>query len=161
MQPEHRIVHGLQRVHPFRFGLTLGPGVGLWGMPLQALVKAINSSTLLGRQAALFHMKAPTDSATEPKKQRKQHSAGFKAKVALEALRGERTLNEVAGQFELHPTQVTQWKKRLVEGASGVFNGRADRAAVEESALRDRLYQEIGQLKVELDWLKKKHELLT
>ena len=95
------------------------------------------------------------------KKQRKQHSAGFKAKVALEALRGERTLNEVAGQFELHPTQVTQWKKRLVEGASGVFNGRADRAAVEESALRDRLYQEIGQLKVELDWLKKKHELLA
>jgi transposase-like protein len=95
------------------------------------------------------------------KRQRKQHSPGFKAKVALEAVRSERTLNELAGQFELHPTQVVQWKKRLVEGASELFNGRAERDAGAESALRDRLYQEIGQLKVELDWLKKKHELLA
>lgn len=95
------------------------------------------------------------------KRQRKHHDPGFKAKVALEAVRGERTLNELAGQFELHPTQVVQWKKRLVEGARELFNGRAERDAVAESALRDRLYQEIGQLKVELDWLKKKHELLA
>jgi len=95
------------------------------------------------------------------KRQRKQHGAGFKAKVALEAVRGERTLNELAGQFELHPSQVVQWKKRLVEGATELFNGRAERDAVAESALRDRLYQEIGQLKVELDWLKKKHELFA
>ena len=95
------------------------------------------------------------------KQKRKQHSAGFKAKVALEAIRAERTLNELAGQFELHPTQVMQWKKQLVEGATGVFNGHADRNAIQESVLRDRLYQEIGQLKVELDWLKKKHELLA
>lgn len=95
------------------------------------------------------------------KQKRKQHSAGFKAKVALEAIRGERTLNELAGQFELHPTQVMQWKKRLVEGATEVFNGQVDRNALQESALRDRLYQEIGQMKVELDWLKKKHELLS
>jgi transposase-like protein len=95
------------------------------------------------------------------KRQRKQHSSGFKAKVALEAVRGERTLNELAGQFELHPTQVVQWKKRLVEGATELFNGHADRNAAQESTLRDRLYQEIGQLKVELDWLKKKHELLA
>ncbi len=95
------------------------------------------------------------------KRQRQLHPAGFKAKVALEAVRGERTLNELAGQFELHPTQVVPWKKRLVEGATELFNGRAERAAVAESALRDRLYQEIGQLKVELDWLKKKHELLA
>jgi len=95
------------------------------------------------------------------KRPRKQHSPGFKAKVALEAVRGERTLNELAGQFELHPTQVVQWKKRLVEGATGLFTGQADRDAAQESALRDRLYQEIGQLKVELDWLKKKHELLA
>jgi len=93
------------------------------------------------------------------KQKRKQHSAGFKAKVALEAIRGQRTLNELAGQCELHPTQVVQWKKRLVEGAAEVFNGQADRDAVQESALRGRLYQEIGQMKVELDWLKKKHEL--
>ena len=95
------------------------------------------------------------------KNTRKQHSAAFKAKVAIEALKAERTLNEIGSQFELHPTQVMQWKKRLVEGASELFQGRIDRDAVQESALRDRLYQEIGQLKVELDWLKKKHDLLA
>ena len=95
------------------------------------------------------------------KRQRKQHSASFKAKVALEAVKGERTLNELASQFELHPTQVMQWHKRLVEGAAQLFNGRADREALEQAALRDRLYQQIGQLKVELDWLKKKSEWLA
>jgi putative transposase len=95
------------------------------------------------------------------KKQRKQHSAVYKAKVALEAVKGARTLNELAGQFELHPTQVMQWKKRLTDGASELFQGRADRDAAQEAELRDRLYQEIGQLKVELDWLKKKHELFA
>ncbi len=95
------------------------------------------------------------------KNTRKQHSAAFKAKVAIEAVKAERTLNEIGSQFELHPTQVMQWKKRLVEGASELFQGRIDRDAVQESALRDRLYQEIGQLKVELDWLKKKHDLLA
>jgi putative transposase len=95
------------------------------------------------------------------KRQRKMHSGGFKARVALEAVKGERTLNELAGQFEVHPTQVVQWKKRLVEGATELFNGRADRDAATEAQLRDRLYQEIGQLKVELDWLKKKHDVLA
>ena len=95
------------------------------------------------------------------KKQRKQHSAVYKAKVALEAVKGERTLNELAGQFELHPTQVMQWKKRLIDGANELFQGRADRDAAQEAELRGRLYQEIGELKVELDWLKKKHELFA
>src|SRR5260370_7633717 len=89
------------------------------------------------------------------KRQRKQHSAGFKAKVALEAVRAERTLNELAGQFELHPTQVMQWKKRLLEGATELFNGHADRDAVQGSALRDRLYQGIVQFTLRLVWLKK------
>jgi transposase-like protein len=95
------------------------------------------------------------------KRHRKTHSGTFKAKVALEALKGERTVNELAGQFEVHPTQVVQWKQRLVAGASDVFDGGSHRDAEQEAALRDRLYQEIGQLKVELDWLKKKHELLA
>ena len=95
------------------------------------------------------------------KRERKRHSAGFKAKVALEAVRGERTLNELAGQFELHPTQVVQWNKRLVEGPASLFEGRSERDGAEASALRDRLYHEIGQLKVELDWVKRKHELLA
>ena len=95
------------------------------------------------------------------KRVRKKHSGAFKAKVALEAVKGERTLNELAGHFEVHPTQVVQWKQRLLAGVADVFNGVVERDGVKESALRDRLYQEIGQMKVELDWLKKKHELLT
>jgi putative transposase len=95
------------------------------------------------------------------KRARKKHSGAFKAKVALEAVKAERTLNELAGHFEVHPTQVVQWKQRLVTGAVDLFNGGVERDAVEDAALRDRLYQEIGQMKVELDWLKKKHELLT
>jgi transposase-like protein len=94
------------------------------------------------------------------KRHRKTHSGTFKAKVALEALKEARTTNELAGHFEVHPTQIVQWKKRLVAGAIDLFNGGAQRDAVEEAALRDQLYQQIGQMKVELDWLKKKHELL-
>ena len=94
------------------------------------------------------------------KQQRKKHSGAFKARVAVEALKGDRTLNELAGQFEVHPSQVVQWKQRLVAGASDLFNGGVEHDAAQEAALRDRLYQEIGQMKVELDWLKKKHELL-
>jgi len=95
------------------------------------------------------------------KQQRKKHSGGFKAKVALEAVKAERTLNELAGHFEVHPTQVVQWKQRLVAGACDLFTGGIDRDAAQETQLRDRLYQEIGQMKVELDWLKKKHELFA
>jgi transposase-like protein len=94
------------------------------------------------------------------KQHRKKHSGAFKAKVALEALKGERTLNELAGHFEIHTTQVMQWKQRLLAGASDLFTGGVERDAAQEAELRDRLYQQIGQLKVELDWLKKKHELL-
>jgi putative transposase len=95
------------------------------------------------------------------KRKRKQHSGEFKAKVALEAIKGDRTLNELASHFEVHTTQILQWKKRLLAGVSAVFSGGAERDAAEESQFRDRLYQEIGQLKVELDWLKKKHELFA
>ena len=95
------------------------------------------------------------------KQQRKKHSGAFKAKVALEAVKAERTLNELAGHFEIHPTQVVQWKQRLLAGASDLFTGGIDRDAAREAELRDRLYQEIGQMKVELDWLKQKHELFA
>jgi|GEM_PF-914796 len=102
-----------------------------------------------------------TISRSTMKRPRKKHSGDFKAKVALEALKGERTLNELAGHFEVHPTQVVQWKQRLVAGASDLFTGGVERDAAQEAELRDRLYQEIGQMKVELDWLKKKHELFA
>ena len=84
------------------------------------------------------------------KQKRKKHSGEFKAKVALEAVKGARTLNELAGHFEVHPTQVVQWKQRLVTGASDLFTGGVERDVLREEELRDRLYQEIGQMKVEL-----------
>jgi putative transposase len=93
------------------------------------------------------------------KKQRKSYTAAFKAKVALEAIKGQRTTNEIASAYEVHPNQVTQWKKQAVSQLSEIFsNGRARADAAEED-LRNQLYQQIGQLKVELDWLKKKSGL--
>ena len=93
------------------------------------------------------------------KKERKSYTAAFKAKVALEAIKGQRTINEIASAFEVHPNQVTQWKKQAVSQLSDIFsNGRA-RAESAEEELRNQLYQQIGQLKVELDWLKKKSGL--
>ena len=91
--------------------------------------------------------------------QRKSYNAAFKAKVALEAIKGQRTINEIASAYEVHPNQVTQWKKQAVSQLSEIFsNGRARADAAEED-LRNQLYQQIGQLKVELDWLKKKSGL--
>jgi transposase-like protein len=93
------------------------------------------------------------------KKERKSYTASFKAKVALEAIKGQKTINEIASAFEVHPNQVTQWKKQAVSQLSEIFsNGRARSAAADEE-LRNQLYQQIGQLKVELDWLKKKSGL--
>jgi transposase-like protein len=87
---------------------------------------------------------------------RRQHGAEFKAKAALEALRGERTINELAAEYGVHPVQVTQWKKVVLEEVPQLFSRRRGAKAKEEEALKAILYQQIGQLKVELDWLKKK-----
>jgi len=87
---------------------------------------------------------------------RKRHSAEFKAKIALLGIKGEQGVNEIASQYQIHPGQVTQWKKQLVEQLPELFSNGSRRAAQAEDGLRDRLYQEIGQLKVELDFLKKK-----
>ena len=87
---------------------------------------------------------------------RRQHSAEFKAKVALEAVRGERTIHELAAEYGVHPVQITQWKKVLLEEVPTLFSSRRGAKPKEEEALQAALYQQIGQLKVELDWLKKK-----
>jgi putative transposase len=90
---------------------------------------------------------------------RRKFGAAFKAKVALAATKGDRTMAELAGEFGVHPNQITKWKKRLQEGASEIFSN-GDRGSLrQQEALTDRLYQQIGQLKVELDWLKKKSGL--
>jgi putative transposase len=92
---------------------------------------------------------------------RKQQGAAFKAKVALEAIRGEKTINELAGLYQVHPTQIGVWKKRALEGLPGIFADGWQRAQASDEELKARLYQEIGQLKVELDFLKKKVGMLS
>ncbi len=89
--------------------------------------------------------------------QKRQNFNGqFKAKVALEAVRGSRTVNEIAQEFGVHPTQVGLWKKELQERAASLFDARRGPKPVDQSASPERLYSEIGRLKMELDWLKKK-----
>ena len=92
--------------------------------------------------------------------QRRRHSAAFKARVAVEAIQGERSINELAGLYQVHPTQIAAWKKRALSGLPDLFADGRRRAGEDEEALKARLYQEIGQLKVELDFLKKKSGLL-
>jgi putative transposase len=91
---------------------------------------------------------------------RRLHSAEFKAKVAVAAIRGDRTMSELATEYEVHPVQIAQWKKQALTGLPQVFSTRQATDAKDEEALKAALYQEIGQLKVELDWLKKKAHLL-
>ena len=90
-------------------------------------------------------------------KQRKIHSPEFKAKVGLEALRGMKTVNEIGQEYGVHPGQVGLWKKEIQEQAKTLFEGRRGPKPV-IAAYREPevLYSEIGKLKVELDWLKKK-----
>lgn len=93
-------------------------------------------------------------------KKRKVHAAAFKAKVGLEAIRGVKTTNEIGQQHGVHPVLVGQWKKELVERAATLFEGkRGPKPASVVQAEECRLFEEIGRLKMELDWLKKKSGL--
>lgn len=94
-------------------------------------------------------------------KQRNHYSADFKAKIALAAIKGQQTVNEIAATYGVHPNQVLQWKKQALAALPDTFSNKRARAAQDEEALRAQLYQQIGQLKVELDWLKKKAGLST
>ena len=89
-------------------------------------------------------------------KRRKVHTPEFKAKVGLEALRGAKTLNEIAQQYGVHPVQIGQWKKEIQEQAKTLFEGKRGPKPIAEHREPELLYSEIGKLKVELDWLKKK-----
>ena len=90
---------------------------------------------------------------------RKRYAADFKAKVALEAVRGERSLSELASRYEVHPNQIGQWRRALLAGVKELFSDRRRHRAEDDEAEKARLYEEIGRLKVELDWLKKKAAL--
>lgn len=87
---------------------------------------------------------------------RKIFTGTQKAKVALEALKGVKTINEIGQEYGVHPTQVSQWKKELLENAGSLFEGKRGPKPVSGHAEPDRLYAKIGQLNMELDWLKKK-----
>ena len=91
-------------------------------------------------------------------KKRKVYTAAFKAKIGLEALRGEKTINEIGAEHGVHPAQVGQWKRAIQEEAKTLFEGKRGPkpTPVEEYQEPERLHSEIGKLKMELDWLKKK-----
>ena len=93
------------------------------------------------------------------KKGRKNHSAKFKAKVALEAVKGIKSMSELASKYEVHPNQIRQWKQQLLDQMSDIFMDKRRRKSNDDEKLKDQLYQQSGQLKVENDWLKKKSGL--
>ena len=86
---------------------------------------------------------------------RKIHTPPFKARVALAAHKGDRTINELAGQFDVHPTLIHAWKKQLLAGAEEIFASGAKAASADAQARQAELFEQIGRLKMELEWLKK------
>jgi transposase-like protein len=86
---------------------------------------------------------------------RKRYSAEFKAKVAVDALKEQKTLSELASQYQLHPVQISNWKRQLLDGSNTIFENSKAKSHKKQSDLEAHLYQEIGRLKIELDWLKK------
>ena len=92
--------------------------------------------------------------------QRRQFTAEFKAKVAVEAIRGMKTSSELASEYSVHPVQIAQWKKQALAGLTELFSDKRKKSEEDQAATQAELYQQIGQLKVELDWVKKKAGLL-
>ena len=86
---------------------------------------------------------------------RKRHTASFKAKVALEAAKQTRTAAELAKAFQVHPVQISQWKKQLLDGAEGLFRDGRGRDRDDHEAVQAQLYERIGRLNMEVEWLKK------
>ncbi len=89
-------------------------------------------------------------------KTRQRRSAQFPFQVALEALKEQQTLSQLASEYEVHPTHITQWKKQLLEGGDTLFGQQRVREQHEHAAREAELFEQIGRLKMELEWLKKK-----
>ena len=89
-------------------------------------------------------------------RKRRKHSAQFKFKVALVAAKGDRTINEIASEYNLHPNQVSNWKKQLLTEGPVVFSSNTVRRQQDQETRETELYEQIGRLKMELEWLKKK-----
>jgi transposase len=91
---------------------------------------------------------------------RRAYDDNFKARVALEAIKGEKTISELAGHYEVHPNQIIQWKKRLLENVTDVFSKKKDPQIEDQEKLVEELYKKIGQQNIELEFLKKKYKQL-
>lgn len=91
---------------------------------------------------------------------RKSYTAAFKVKVAFEAVAGQRKVSELASRYEVSAKQIHEWKKLLLMGAPELFSDKRRRKTEDDEDEKARLYEEIGRLKIELDWLKKKSDLL-
>jgi transposase-like protein len=91
---------------------------------------------------------------------RKSHNSAFKAKVALEAIKGEKTLTQLSSEFGVHPNQIGQWRKQVLKALPDLFSNYRHKEDKEQENLISELYRQIGQLKVEMDWLKKKSQML-
>jgi transposase-like protein len=91
---------------------------------------------------------------------RKRYSAELKARVALEAIKGQKTANEIAAEYGVHPSQIAQWKKQALDGLPDLFSQPGGKQEKSQEALIASLYQQIGQLKVQVDWLEKKSKPL-
>jgi len=92
-------------------------------------------------------------------KKRNRYSGIFKARVSLEAIKGDKTLAELSNKYQIHTNQITTWKKKLLTNAQDLFKDNRRRKKKDNDIETDELYRQIGQLKVELDWLKKKSGL--
>ena len=89
-------------------------------------------------------------------KKRRQHSSDVKFKIALEAIKGHKTVSQLAAEYNVHPTQIGTWKKQLLRHGSAIFTRPNDRQEREDQERETELYEQIGRLKMELEWLKKK-----
>lgn len=92
-------------------------------------------------------------------KKRKQYKAEFKFQMALEAAKGLKTINQLASEHELHPNQLSQWKRQLLEEGAAIFSQSSNQAQRETAKVEADLYEQIGRLKMELEWLKKSARL--
>jgi len=91
---------------------------------------------------------------------RKHYDNQFKARVVLEALKNQRTISEIASEYGIHANQITKWKRQVLDELPGIFSNKHESSQRDSEAVQAELYQQIGQLKVELDWLKKKAGIL-
>ena len=93
-------------------------------------------------------------------RRRKRYDGQFKAQVAIEAIKNQRTVAQIASEYGVHPNQVSQWKKQVLDQLPDLFTNQRSKSTTDSDQLVDELYRQIGQLKVELDWLQKKTQLL-